>query len=71
MRVLQFLLDSVRAACAGFLDKRRGGSVTYSMADIRLPASSLFFMQSESFLSHQRGLQEGGKTSNCQSACSA
>ena len=64
--MLQTLLDGVRAACAGFPDKRRGGVVTYSMSDIGLSAF-LFFMQSESFLSHQRGLEEGRKTSNCQS----
>ncbi len=38
---------------------------TYSMADIGLSAFSLFFMRSESFLSHQRALEEGCKTSNC------
>ncbi len=65
MRVLQFLLHGVRTACAAFPDKRRGGEVTYSMADIGLSAFSLFFMQSESFLSYQRGLEEGRKTSNC------
>lgn len=54
-------------ACASFPDKRRGGDVIYSMADIGLSAFSLFFMQSESFLSYQRGLEEGRKTSNCQS----
>ena len=37
------------------------------MADIGLSAFSLFFMQSESFLSYQRGLEEGRKTSNCHS----
>ena len=36
------------------------------MADIGLSAFSLFFMQSESFLSHQRRLLEGHGTSNCQ-----
>ena len=35
------------------------------MADIGLSAFSLFFMQSESFLSYQRSLEEGRKTSNC------
>ena len=65
MQVLQTLLDGVRTACAAFPDKRRGGGVTYSMADIGLSAFSLFFMQSESFLSYQRGLEEGRKTSNC------
>ena len=37
------------------------------MADIGLSAFSLFFMQSESFLSYQRTLKEGQGTSNCQS----
>ena len=35
------------------------------MADIGLSAFSLFFMQSESFLSHQRRLEQGYGTSNC------
>lgn len=66
MQVLRTLLDGVRAACAGFPDKRRrGGDVTYSMADVGISAFSLFFMQSESFLAYQRGLEEGRKTSNC------
>ena len=66
MEMLETLLDSVRSACAAFPDQRRG-DVTYSMADIGLSALSLFFMQSESFLSYQRGLEEGRKTSNCHS----
>ncbi len=37
----------------------------YSMADIGLSAFSLFFMQSESFLSYQRSLEDERKTSNC------
>jgi hypothetical protein len=32
------------------------------MTDIGLSAFSLFFMQSESFLSYQRSLEEGRKT---------
>src|SRR3978361_865089 len=66
MEMLETLLDSVRSACAAFPDQRRG-DVTYSMADVGLSAVSLFFMQSESFLSYQRGLEEGRKTSNCHS----
>src|SRR6195952_2966170 len=66
MEMLETLLDGVRAPCAAFPDKRRG-DVTYSMADIGLSAFSLFFMQSESFLSHQRALEEGRKMSNCHS----
>jgi hypothetical protein len=45
-------------------DKRKGEGV-YSMADIGLSALSLFSVQSESFLSYQRSLEEGRKTSNC------
>src|SRR5215213_9630232 len=66
MQMLETLLQGVRSACAAFPDKRHG-DVTYSMADIGLSAFSLFFMQSESFLAHQRALEEGRKMSNCQS----
>ena len=66
MEMLETLLRGVRSACAAFPDKRRG-DVTYSMADIGLSAFSLFFMQSESFLAHQRALEDGRKMSNCQS----
>lgn len=65
MVILDRLLAGLRDACAAFPDKRKGDGV-YSMADIGLSAFSLFFMQSESFLSYQRGLEEGRKTSNCQ-----
>ena len=66
MQLLETLLQGVRSACAAFPDKRRG-EVTYSMADIGLSAFSLFFMQSESFLAHQRALEDGRKRSNCHS----
>src|SRR3954465_14252214 len=66
MQMLETLLQGVRSACAAFPDKRRG-AVTYSMADIGLSAFSLFFLQSESFLAHQRALEAGRKISNCQS----
>ncbi len=65
MNVLDVALGELREVCAAFPDKRSGGDVTYSMADIGLSAFSLFFMQSESFLSYQRSLDEGYKTSNC------
>ena len=64
MEFLSSLIEPVRTACVDFPDARRG-DVRYSMADIGLSAFSLFFMQSESFLSYQRGLEEGRKTSNC------
>ncbi len=65
LQVLQALIDGVLTAYAGVSDKRRGGGVTYSMADIGLSTFSLLFMQSASFLSCQRGLEEGCKTLNC------
>src|SRR3954452_17927353 len=68
MEMLETLLAGVRSACAAFPDKRHG-EVTYSMAGICLSAVALVFMQSESFLAHQRALEEGRKMSNCQSLC--
>ena len=64
MLILDGLLSGLKATCAAFPDKRKGDGV-YLMADIGLSAFSLFFMQSESFLSYQRSLAEGRKTSNC------
>ena len=65
MVILDLLLKDLKNACSGFPDKRKGAG-DYTMADICLSAFSLFFMQSGSFLSHQRALEEGRKTSNCQ-----
>ncbi len=52
---------------AGFPDKRRGMNTTYSLGDIGMAAFSVFFMQSPSFLAHQRQLEEGHGRSNCAS----
>jgi hypothetical protein len=65
--ILDELLDGLRGVCSAFPDKRKGEDVVYPMADIGMAAFSLFFMQSESFLAHQRSLEEGRKASNCQS----
>jgi len=65
MEIFESLMDGLRTACAGFSDARRSTDVDYTMADIGLSAFSLFFMQSESFLSHQRRLEQGHGTSNC------
>jgi hypothetical protein len=66
MEILESLLEGLRTVCAGFPDARRSTDVDYSTTDIGLSAFSLFFMQSESFLSHQRRLEQGHGTSNCQ-----
>ena len=65
MLILEELLAGLKDACSAFPDKRKGGDAVYSMADFGLSAFSLFFMQSESFLSYQRSLQDERKTSNC------
>lgn len=65
MQVLEHLLSELKAVCAAFPDKRKSEG-SYSMADIGLAAFSLFFMQSQSFLAFQRTLEDGHKTSNCQ-----
>ena len=64
MLILDQLLSDWKDVCASFPDKRKGDDI-YSMADIGLSGFSLFFLQSESFLSYQRSLEEGRKTSNC------
>jgi len=66
MLVLNDLLAGLKRVCGAFPDKRGGGPATYSMADIGLSAFAPFFMQSESFLSYQRQLEEGHGASNRQ-----
>ncbi len=64
---LETLIGRLRQCCERFPDKRRGMNATYSIADIGMAAFSVFFMQSPSFLAHQRQLQEGHGRSNCES----
>src|SRR3954449_4791115 len=64
MKILDRLLGSLRGCCQSLPDLRQGGDVCYTMAD--MSAFSLFFMQSPSFLMHQRRLEEGQGRSNCQ-----
>ena len=67
MVILDARLARLKDVCAGFPDKRKTAKGVYTMADIGMSAFCLFFMQSESFLAYQRGLEEGRKTSNCHS----
>lgn len=60
------LIGALRKCCAAFPDKRTGDNRSYSMADIAMAAFSVFFMQSPSFLAHQRALEERRSRSNCQ-----
>jgi len=65
MRVLEELLDGLRRVLAFFPDVRQWRPDNIAIADAGLAAFSLFFMQSESFLSHQRRMEHGRNGSNC------
>ena len=67
MKLLPFLLQGLKAACAGFPDPRKGRGGNIAMADFGLSAFAMFFMQSASFLAFQRALEKGHGRSNCQS----
>ena len=64
---LAALLQSVRGCLDRFPDERRGDNVQYRIGDIGMAAFSAFFMQSPSFLAHQRLLEQGHGRSNCES----
>jgi hypothetical protein len=66
VRALEPLLGCLRRCLEGFPDKRRGLNTQYSMGDIGMAAFSVFFMQSPSFLAHQRRFEEGHGRSNCE-----
>jgi len=67
VETLTSLIGSLRERFASLPDKRTGSNGRYTMADIGLAAFSVFFMQSPSFLSHQRHLAQGQGRSNCES----
>jgi hypothetical protein len=62
---LESLIEATREVCAALPDKRRGTNRQFAMADIGMAAFSVFFMQSPSFLAHQRQLLDGQGRSNC------
>ena len=64
--VIDSLIDTLRSRCAMFPDMRTGSNLSYTMADIGMAAFSVFFMQSPSFLSHQRALEKRRARSNCE-----
>ena len=64
MRCLERHLKRLRACFAQLPDRRRGRNRRYTMPDIAMAALSVFFMQSPSFLSHQRALTEARARSN-------
>ena len=59
------MIGALRDCCSAFPDRRTGSNCSYTLADIGLSAFSIFFMQSPSFLSHQRDLHARRNRSNC------
>lgn len=64
MERLEGYIAALRERCSGLPDKRTGSNGRYRMADIALAAFSVFFMQSPSFLAHQRAMAEARGRSN-------
>jgi hypothetical protein len=60
------LIAALRRYCQALPDPRQGKNTTYAMADFALAAFAPFFMQSPSFLAHQRHLETGHGRSNCE-----
>jgi hypothetical protein len=67
VRPLDALRGSLRSCLDRVPDKRRGINTTYAMGNIGMAAFSVFFMQSPSFLAHQRQFEAGHGRSNCTS----
>jgi hypothetical protein len=67
MRPLDVLLGSLRNCLERFPDKRHGTNTSYPMGDIGMAAFSVFFLQSPSFLAHQRQFEAGHGHSNATS----
>jgi hypothetical protein len=59
VEILGRLIRKLHDTCTCLSDKRKGKNVRYAMADFGMAAFSVFFMQSPSFLAHQRRLAEG------------
>ena len=66
MERLDRYIAALRERCGALPDRRSGGNGRYVMADIGLSAFSVFFMQSPSFLAHQRTLAENCGRSNAE-----
>jgi hypothetical protein len=60
------LIAALRRCCQSLPDRRVGRNTTYAMADFALAAFAPFFMQSASFLAHQRHLETARGRSNCE-----
>lgn len=64
--VLDRLIAALRRYGQTLPDGRQGKNVSYAMADFVVAAFASFFMQSPSFLAHQRYVETTHGRSNCQ-----
>jgi len=64
MQPIQPLFDTLRQCMDTFPDYRTGANGQYRMADFGMAAFAPFFMQSPSFLAHQRRIEQGHGRSN-------
>lgn len=60
------LLTEIKKGIALFPDERLGNNTHYTLEDLCLAAFSIFFTQSPSFLSFQKGMMDAKGSSNCQ-----
>lgn len=65
--MLDSILGKVRSRLEQLPDVRRGNNTQYEVADAALSALSVFFMQSPSFLAHQRDMQRHHGENNVRS----
>ena len=54
----QEMLDCVRRSLERVPEHRKGRNIQFGIVDVGLGAFSVFFMQSPSFLAHQRQMEE-------------
>lgn len=59
----------LRGTFEQFTDPRRGQNTRHTLVDAGLSAFAVFFMESPSFLNHQRGLEQAQGRSNAQTLC--
>ncbi len=62
------IVKKFKESWSGLRDiRKKSNRLTYPMAEIALSAFSVFFMQSPSFLSHQRDMEEKKRGNNARS----
>jgi hypothetical protein len=66
MSIPSRFIAALRRCGQSLSDGRKGKNTSYAMADFALAAFAPFFMQSPSFLAHQRHLETAQGRSNCQ-----